>query len=434
MIGLCHLVHYNPSVRSNGQINENNSRKVAVLGLGYVGLPLSIKIASKGFKVFGLDTSKERVKRIQSLDLNFEDVNFKQLRELMQNGQLNVSYEFNEIANAETVIICVPTPLNSSNGPNLSFLLQAINEISKYVRPGTLISLESTSYPGTTEDLLKPTLLKSAGLSEGDLYFAFSPERVDPRNPKWNLENTPKVVSGISEVDSRRALDFYGKIFSNVVSSSSTKAAEMAKLLENSFRLVNISLINEVAQICKLSNIEVSEVIRLAATKPFGFMPFFPGPGIGGHCIPVDPVYLQFKANELGFTSKLIEAALIQNQGMPERILTRCQEIIAQLEAKPIIGVIGLAYKPNISDTRESSSVKFIEVARARGFEVYWHDEIVGNWAGEQSLSLDKIFEVTNINLFMVNHDYLLNFHSSTNKNILDCTYTLELNDKIQYL
>lgn len=412
--------------------HENS--KVVVVGLGYVGLPLAILVASKGFEVFGIDSSLERLEQIQRLNLEFEDVEIDQLNHLLNSEQLRISNDFSKLSEAETVLICVPTPLDSMHAPDLSSLQQVVFEMAKFVKPGTLISLESTSYPGTTEEFLKPNLLKFSNLSDGELFFVFSPERVDPGNRLWNLESTPKVVSGISESDLHKAILFYSKIFANVIPSSSTKAAEMAKLLENSFRLVNISLINEIAQICHSIGIDIMEVIKLASTKPFGFLPFYPGPGIGGHCIPVDPVYMLHTANKLGSTSKIVEVALAQNREMSERIYNRARAILGDENLSPRIGVIGLAYKPNVADTRESPAINFIEFARARGAQVFWNDEVVNSWSTENSTSIPNLYKNSDLIVLMVKHDYLTLNPEEKQIKVLDCTYTLEFGPNVERL
>lgn len=288
-----------------------------VVGLGYVGLPLAVQAARAGFAVYGVDSSEEKVRRLGLGESVVPDVPSSDLTEVLASGSLTVTADFSCLRNADAVVICVPTPLRKSRDPDLSYVLAAVRSFKPFLRPGQLVVLESTVYPGATEELIRPEL-EQGGLRAGrDFFLAISPERIDPGSCRWGLANTPKVVGGVTPACTARAVEFYARLVERVVPVSSARVAEMVKLLENVFRAVNIALANETAIICERMGVDVWEVVEAAATKPFGFMPFYPGPGIGGHCIPVDPVYLSWKAKTMGYHHRLIELATDINAEMP---------------------------------------------------------------------------------------------------------------------
>ena len=366
------------------------SLKVAVVGQGYVGLPLSIAAVGAGHSVFGIDIDLALVQSLVAGVSPIEDVSNSQLKHALDSG-LSLSNSFAITAECSVIIICVPTPLDVAGNPDVSILNSAVKSIAAFIEPGALVILESTVAPGTTRDLVAPILEQKIGPGNFDLVY--SPERVDPLNKKWNLENTPKLVAGMSEKSLNRALEFYSGFISHLVPGSSLEVIETAKLLENSFRLVNISFINEFSVLCDALGIDALEVIDAAASKPYGFMPFYPGAGVGGHCIPVDPIYLASTARSVGSPLRVIELARDINSAMPGYFVGRAIEKLGSLTGKKII-VIGLAYKANVSDIRESAAIKLIYLLRTAGAKVDWHDEIVGSWLGENSTSISGTYDL----------------------------------------
>ncbi len=354
----------------------NHRAIVAVVGLGYVGLPLAVAFARKGFSVMGVDTSRERIERIRNLKSYIADVTNADISRIIKNGKFSVGVDFSCIAQADAVIICVPTPLKRKYTPDISFMLSAVRAITPFLKKGALVVLESTTYPGTTEELIKPELEKS-GLKAGrDFYVAFSPERIDPGNKQFEVTQIPKVVGGLTTACTQITKALYGQIIKEVYEVSSPKAAEMTKLLENSFRIVNIGWINEVAQMCHRLGIDVWEVIDAAKTKPFGFMPFYPGLGVGGHCIPEDPLYLYWKAKRYGFNSKFIKLAADINAHMPVYILHRVEALLTKPLDKAKILVVGVTYKKDVKDLRKSPALRLIELLKKRS-SVDYHDPLV---------------------------------------------------------
>ena len=354
--------------------------RIAIVGLGYVGLPLAVAFAQKGFRVFGIDTSPARVERIRNLKSYIADVSNAAIAAVMRKGKLAVSCDFTVLREADAILICVPTPLKRRYTPDISFIQSAVREVARSLKKGALVVLESTTYPGTTEELIKPALEKT-GLKAGrDFYLAFSPERVDPGNKDFQVTQIPKVVGGLTEQCTRLARALYGQIIARVHVVSSPKAAEMTKLLENSFRIVNISWMNEVAQMCHKLSIDVWEVIEAAKTKPFGFMPFYPGLGVGGHCIPEDPLYLYWKARRYGFNSKFIRLAADINTHMPAYCLHRLEDLLRARKKKMAnakVLVVGVTYKKDVKDLRKSPALKFIELLRHHHVRADYHDPLV---------------------------------------------------------
>jgi UDP-N-acetyl-D-glucosamine dehydrogenase len=359
---------------------SDRTAKVGVIGLGYVGLPLAVEFARAGFDVIGMDVQARKVDHLNAGRSYVKDVADSTIAPLIESGKLRGTTDFSIIAELDTVDICVPTPLRKTKDPDMSFVVSATEQIASYVHPGLLVMLESTTYPGTTEELLLPKLQES-GLQVGeDFFLCFSPERVDPGNPKFHTSNIPKVVGGITAQCTELGALFYGQALETVVPVSSTRVAEMVKLLENTFRMINIGLVNEMALMCNRMGINVWEVIDAAGTKPFGFMPFYPGPGLGGHCIPIDPFYLSWKSKEAGIEARFIELAGYINGQMPEHVVGRIQDALNNA-AKPVRGsrihVLGVAYKRDIDDVRESPALDIIHLLRRMGAVISYSDPYV---------------------------------------------------------
>lgn len=356
---------------------QRKQATVGVVGLGYVGLPLAVVLAESGLHVVGLDRDVEKVAAVQRGESYVEDIPSERLRPLVDSGALRASSDVAALEQADGVSICVPTPLRKTGDPDLSFIVSATQMLRTALHPGMVVILESTTYPGTTREVLLPEL-QSTGLHVGqDLFLAFSPERVDPGRKDWTTENTPKIIGGITPACSEVAAAMYSQAMKAVVRVSSVEVAEMTKLLENTFRAVNIALVNEMALMCERLRIDVWEVIEAAATKPFGFMKFTPGPGLGGHCIPIDPLYLSWKLKSLKYNARIIELASEINTNMPRVVVQRVQDLLNQ-DGKALAGakvlVLGVAYKPNISDTRESPALDVIGLMREKGAEVSYYD------------------------------------------------------------
>jgi len=361
------------------RINEKTAR-VGIIGMGYVGLPLAITIAEAGLKVTGIDLDKEKVAMINKGESYIPDVDQAAIKELVDTGRFDATADFSALARMDVISICVPTPLNEMHEPDISYVRAAATEIAKFLKQDQLVILESTTYPGTTEEVVLP-MLEESGLTVGQgFYLAFSPERVDPGNKTYGIDNTPKVVGGVTEGCTEHARSFYSQFVKMVVPVSSTKAAEMTKLLENIFRCVNIALVNELMLLCDRMDINIWEVIEAAASKPFGFMPFLPGPGLGGHCIPIDPFYLSWKARQYDFHTEFIELAGKTNESIPYYVVSKVGEALNEHE-KSIKGsnvlVLGLAYKKDIGDTRESPALKVIPLLEKRGAHILYHDPYV---------------------------------------------------------
>lgn len=356
--------------------------KIGIIGLGYVGLPLAVEIADVGFDVIGLDIKKDKVDLINNGKNYIEDIDSEKLKLLSEKGKLKATTDFSTINKLDIIFICVPTPLTQTKEPDLSAIINASEAISKHMRKGQLIILESTTYPGTTEEIVLPILEKSGLKIDKDFYLAFSPERVDPGNKKYTTKTTPKVVGGINENSTKIASLFYEQIIEKIVPVSSTQVAEMTKLLENIFRCVNIALVNELMLLCDRMEINIWEVIQASATKPFGFMSFYPGPGLGGHCIPIDPFYLSWKAREYDFHTEFIELAGKVNENMPYYVVSKISQALNK-HKKSINGskilVLGVAYKKDISDVRESPALKIIELLNKEEADVIYHDPFVDN-------------------------------------------------------
>ena len=361
------------------KIRTRQSR-VGVVGLGYVGLPLAVEFAEAGFTVTGIDIDAEKVAKIMRGESYVQDVSADVLGPLVQSGRFQAATDFSAVAELDTIDICVPTPLRKTKDPDMSYIVNACQSIAKYFHPGMLVILESTTYPGTTDELLLPVFEKPGCKAGEDFFLCFSPERVDPGNPQYQTKNIPKVVGGITEACTKMGALFYSQALEKVVPVSSTRVAEMVKLLENTFRMINIGLVNEIALLCDRMNIDVWEVIDAAATKPFGFMPFYPGPGLGGHCIPVDPFYLSWKTRQAGMEARFIELAGYINGSMPNFVVDKIQNALND-RGKPLQGsrvhILGVAYKREIDDVRESPALDIIHLLNRRHARVTYSDPYV---------------------------------------------------------
>src|SRR5262245_6385862 len=365
---------------------QSRHARVGVIGLGYVGLPLAVEFARAGFRVIGFDVDRAKTDQINNGVSYISDVGQEDLAEQVRAGRLRATTSMAELADVDAIDICVPTPLRKTKDPDLSYVVRAVEAVAATLRPGQLIILESTTYPGTTDEVVQP-MLEAKGLKAGtDFFLAFSPERVDPGNPQFHTGNIPKVVGGVNEASTQAAAALYGLVVKEVVQGSSTRAAELVKLLENTFRAVNIGMVNELALMCRDMQINVWEVIDAAKTKPFGFMPFYPGPGLGGHCIPIDPFYLSWKARQFGFESRFIELAGHINGGMPRYVVDRVGEALNSV-SKPLKGskvhLLGMAYKPDVPDYRESPAIGVAHLLGRRGAIGSYSDHFVPSMPAE---------------------------------------------------
>jgi UDP-N-acetyl-D-glucosamine dehydrogenase len=359
---------------------KNRQAKVGIVGLGYVGLPLAVEFGEAGFEVFGFDILEDKIKLINSGKSDIDDIPDVRVEKLVKANLLHATSDPKLIKKVDTVSICVPTPLSKTKDPDVSYILAAVKWVRENLHKEMLVILESTTYPGTTEDMILP-ILEESGLKVGkDFYLAFSPERVDPGNTRFTTKNTPRVVGGITPNCTKAATLFYEQIISMIVPMSSTKAAETVKLLENTFRSVNIGLVNEVALMCDRLDLNVWEIIDAAATKPFGFMPFYPGPGLGGHCIPIDPHYLSWKLKSLNYYARFIELAGDVNSHMPEYVVERIRRLLnkhGKSVSNSKILILGVAYKKDIKDTRESPALDVIELLEREGAVLSYNDPYV---------------------------------------------------------
>ncbi len=359
--------------------------RTGVIGLGYVGLPLAVEFGRAGFSATGIDLDPEKVRAINAGESYIDDVPARHVSELRAQGKLRASSDVSVLGECDTVTICVPTPLRKAKDPDLSFIVSAAESVAKWLRPGMLIVLESTTYPGTTDELVLP-ILERSGLRGGrDFFLAFSPERIDPGNPKFQTRNVPKVIGGLTATCSALAIALYESAIETIIPVSSPRVAEMVKLLENTFRAVNIGLVNELALMCDRIGIDVWEVISAAATKPFGFMPFYPGPGLGGHCIPVDPFYLSWKAKQSGFEARFIELAGAVNGAMPHYVVSLIADALNGIRM-PLNGsrllVAGVSYKRDVADTRESPALDLLSLLHERGVSLSYSDPHVARLSG----------------------------------------------------
>lgn len=354
---------------------KNKSANIAVMGLGYVGLPLAVEFAKCGYIVFGIDNDKDRVQKVKKGIPYILDIPIEQINKLVRVKTLNPTSNYSKLSEADVVIICVPTPLKRKTQPNINYIKSAVKKIKDHLKKGQLVILESTTYPGTTDEVILP-ILESTGLKCGrDFFLVFSPERIDPGNEKYPLNKIPKVVGGITKESAQLCKLLYENIIEKVVTVSSSRAAETVKLLENTFRLVNIGLVNEMAMMCRKMGLDIWEIIDAAKTKPFGFMPFYPGPGVGGHCIPKDPLYIYWKAKLQGFKSRFIKLASDLNSAMPAYVVSRLNEFV-HLKGANIL-VMGAAYKKDVKDLRKSPALEIIELLKKNHANVCYSDPLI---------------------------------------------------------
>ncbi|MCX8065983.1 MAG: nucleotide sugar dehydrogenase [Candidatus Hydrogenedentes bacterium] len=357
--------------------NEGKIEKVAVLGMGYVGVPLAIEFLKGGLQVWGIDKDPEKISILNSGGSYLDDISDTDVRNALATNRFYLTDEYGVLSRVDAVCICVPTPLTKLQEPDLSYVIEAVDNIVPYLHKGMLVVLESTTYPGTTEEVVLPRLSRTGMVVGQDFHLAFSPERYDPGNKKFGIRNTPKVVGGVTSQCTTRAIELYKYAVDTVVPVSNARTAEMVKLLENTFRAVNIALVNEMTMICERLNIDIWEVIESAKTKPFGFMPFYPGPGLGGHCIPVDPVYLSWKMKTLNYEARFIELARSINSSMPRYIVEKVGDILNSV-GKTIRGsnilILGVTYKRDVSDIRESPAIDVISMLTNKGAEVSYSD------------------------------------------------------------
>jgi len=393
--------------------------RVAIVGLGYVGLPLAMACAKSGWRVLGIDNSRMKVQSLKLLKSYIEDVSEQELRAVFKGGKFEVSESYSDISEVDIVILCVPTPLNEDGLPELSYLKSAIESSAQYLKAGTLIVNESTSFPGTLREIIKPTIERILGAGSRGIQYASAPERIDPGNEKWNLKATPRIVSGLNEESTQRAVEFYSTICDSVISATSPEVAEMAKLVENTFRQVNIAFVNQLVPLCDLMGIDVREVIDAAGTKPYGFMKFFPGAGVGGHCIPIDPLYLLWKARELGLDLPFVAEADRTNKNMPKYVVGRLIRL-GSLRPGDKVLILGVSYKHGVSDVRESPAIDVANELERMGIQVFWSDPLVqefevgSKWSNEVGIDAGVIVTYQ--------HGLPVEYLKEVNVPILDCT------------
>ncbi len=392
---------------------RDKTARVGILGQGYVGLPLAMVFAEAGFSVTGFDLDTEKVKTLNQGQSHILDVDSEKIQQLIKKGRYRAVSDFSLLVEMDAISICVPTPLRKTGDPDLSYIVSAAETLAKYIRPGQVIVLESTTYPGTTRELFLPILEEKSGLQAGkDFYLAFSPERVDPGRTDFTTVNTPKVIGGITPDCLEAAAAWYSQALDTVVPVSSTEVAEMAKLLENTFRMINIGMVNEMAIMCDRLGVDVWEVIDAAATKPFGFMKFTPGPGLGGHCIPVDPLYLSWKLRSLNYNARFIELATEINTGMPRYVIGKIQDALntrqKALNGSKIL-VLGVSYKPDIDDLRESPAMDIVGLLKQKGAEVWYYDPYVpvlkhDDWLLESEKDLNAALMAADCSVIVTDH------------------------------
>lgn len=413
-------------------MSQDNPKVLAIIGQGYVGLPLAIAAVEAGWSVIGIDTLSTKVTQINSGSSPVEDVSNETLEMVIRKGKYRASTDFAEVENANVVTICVPTPLDAQKNPDLTLLESATRSIAPHLSEGTLVVSESTSFPGTLREVIIPLIQEEAVNQSKQLFFASAPERVNPGDVKWDQKNTPRLLGAINEESLVKARKFYDSICDEVITVTSPEVAEAAKLLENTFRLVNIALINEFTQLCSNSGIEVSEVIRAAETKPYGFMSFKPGVGVGGHCIPVDPLYLTWWARKNGNQAGIVEKAYEINNEMPKYVGSRALEIVGSIKNVPKVLILGVAYKPGVGDVRETPASELRKFLISKGAEVFWNDPLVPVWEETLSSPLDDYYDIAI--LVTAQPGMELDKLFSNNVHILDCTNTLKKSSKVTSL
>ncbi len=405
-------------------MSAQKSQTLAIIGQGYVGLPLAMAAVDAGWAVIGVDNLEGKVAQINSGSSPVEDVTDAQLQAAITSGLYKATTDFSKIAHAAVITICVPTPLDDKREPDIALLLSATTGIGPFVSNETLVISESTSYPGTMRNVIIPIVESFKPKDSVTIYYASAPERIDPGNTHWNQRNTPRLVGGIDDASQAKAISFYESICDVAVSVSTPEVAEAAKLLENTFRLVNIALVNEFTQLCSASGINVHEVIDAAASKPYGYMPFRPGIGVGGHCIPVDPLYLTWWARQNGRTAAFVESADSINNGMPKYVAQRALAMVNTKIRNPKVLILGVAYKPGVGDVRETPASELRDQLKAQGADVAWHDPLVLEWEGSNSVDLDWECNVAILAIKQpgINVEKLI----AKGIQILDCTNSLK--------
>ena len=405
-------------------MNAQQSKSLAIIGQGYVGLPLAMAAVDAGWTVIGIDNFSAKVEQINGGSSPVEDISDTKLKAAISRGAYNATTDFTAVAQASVVTICVPTPLDDKREPDLTLLRNAATAIAPYVSNETLVVSESTSYPGTLRDLIIPIINQNKPKDSKSIYFASAPERVNPGDAIWNQKNTPRLIGAIDQESQKRALAFYESICDAAISVSTPEVAEAAKLLENTFRLVNIALINEFTQLCSANGINVHEVIDAASSKPYGFMPFRPGVGVGGHCIPVDPLYLTWWARQNGSIAAFVESADSINHAMPKYIAERAMSMVGANVKNPKVLILGVAYKSGVSDVRETPMSALSDYLKAQGAVVGWHDPLVPVWEESNPVDLDWECDVA---IFATNQPGMdLTEIFSKGIQILDCTNSLK--------
>jgi UDP-N-acetyl-D-glucosamine dehydrogenase len=404
-------------------VNAQQPQVLAIIGQGYVGLPLAIAAVDAGWTVIGVDNLPAKVDQINGGSSPVEDISDSQMKAAVASKFYRATTDFSEVAKASVVTICVPTPLDENRDPDLTLLRSAATSIAPYLANETLVISESTSYPGTLRDTIIPIVHQFKSEQTRDLFFASAPERVNPGDVIWNQKNTPRLLGAINDESKFRALSFYKSICDEVVVVSTPEVAEAAKLLENTFRLVNIALINEFTQLCYASGIKVHEVIDAASSKPYGFMPFKPGVGVGGHCIPVDPLYLTWWARQYGGRANIVESADAINHKMPRYVAERALKLVGLHLKKPKVLILGVAYKPGVGDVRETPVSELRDQLKLLGAEVSWHDPLVPNWEGSKPVELESECDVAI--LATMQPGMVLDGLIQRGVKILDCTNSL---------
>lgn len=404
-------------------MSTQKAQILAIIGQGYVGLPLAVAAVDAGWTVIGVDNFEAKVSQINSGSSPVEDISDVQLQSAIATGAYRATTDFSAVSEASVITICVPTPLDEKREPDLALLRSAAQGIAPFVSNETLVVSESTSYPGTLRDVIIPIVNKLKPQESQNLYFASAPERVNPGDPIWNQKNTPRLVGAIDVASKARAMEFYESICDAAVSVSTPEIAEAAKLLENTFRLVNIALINEFTQLCSTNNINVHEVIDAASSKPYGFMPFRPGVGVGGHCIPVDPLYLTWWARQSGVQAKFVESADSINHEMPKYVAERALALIEKKTNSPRVLILGVAYKRGVADVRETPATELRNYLISKGANVAWHDPLVSQWEGSKSVDLGWDCDVA----ILATKQPGMDLRALTDRavKILDCTNSL---------
>jgi len=404
-------------------VSAQKTRTLAIIGQGYVGLPLAMAAVDAGWTVIGVDNFEAKVSQINSGSSPVEDISDEQLQSAIANGAYNATTDFSAVSEASVITICVPTPLDEKREPDLALLRSAAKGIAPFVSNETLVVSESTSYPGTLRDVIIPIVNELKPEESQKLYFASAPERVNPGDPVWDQKNTPRLVGAIDEASKVKALAFYESICDAAVSVSTPEVAEAAKLLENTFRLINIALINEFTQLCSANGVNVHEVIDAASSKPYGFMPFRPGVGVGGHCIPVDPLYLTWWARQSGVQANFVESADSINHEMPKYVAERALALIEKKTDSPRVLILGVAYKPGVADVRETPATELRNYLISKGANVAWHDPLVSQWEGSKSADLGWDCDVA----ILATKQPGMDLRALTDRavKILDCTNSL---------